>query len=425
MITFQPSKDRKIRSLVPALSFPHSPKMDREVGQGSGSAFNVVGAPVLRRGLMKDVTEGVFSAEKEAFDALVQEFAQSARKEVFGALVSKCTKNIWTKVATDASSVSSAAWDNLYTLISTAVEVKAIDVNSDQLWTGALQALHDNDYEDEPSPVRAPEGSAILARFTAFTQALLMRCGIKSFKERPRASKSAVFVAAYYNEPAIILFLDSQGADLLQASGAPRESPAYIAFAARSVEAFTALLDSGKVKATSRFGLCTERDSCREEGNFRLPLIGELFRTAVQGGHDGLRMIRLALQKDSGAKDVAFFAGPDESKIACSGLLNLAILFSRNCDVVRAAIEAGGRMDADGEPKSFDEVEGLVPTLTTAAVALKSNTFEILKMLVEEFDLFKLDHQEAAMWQVKQAKTWPALAVLRFRANLLWGTALV
>jgi hypothetical protein len=371
---------------------------DREVGRGSNPVPAYSAAPVLRRGLMKELTEGIFSAGQAAFDALVEEFAQSARTEVFGALASKCTRNVWAKVASGPSSVSAAAWENLYTLISKGVEVKAVDDNSDQLWIDALEALHNNDRRDEPSPVRVAEGSALLGLFKTFTEFLLSRCGIKGFKERPPAAypahPSAMSAAAFLNEPAIIHHLDSQGADLLESTGACVESPAYVAFSERSVEAFTALLDSGKVKASSRFSLASDGKCC--EGNFRQPLLVHLMAPLRDGRYppELLRMVTMALRKDPGAKDIVLLFRDKGHNLFATNLLDICIT-SHSVEVVRSAFEVGGVVSTGGEPTTIDGIEDVV-SMSTLEGALQAGSPEILKMLVEDHGLLSVDYSPKA-----------------------------
>jgi hypothetical protein len=377
--------------------------MDREGSQGN--------ARILRRGLLNEVTDGIFSAEKGAFDALLKELAQAARKEVFAALVLKCTKEVWARVASDDSSVRAAHCENLYTLISMAVDVKALDDNNDQLWIAALGGLHAGDTADKPAPVRASDGTPTFELFTAFTEALLTKCGIKSFKERAPvespeenceevdARNTAVSNAAYYNEPGVIRLLERHGADL-QEEGKCGRSPAVLAFVRGNCEAFAALLDSGKVKASSRFAARSKKDGRLLKGSWGIPLIFAL-TTSIHGREDlpRISMTLLALQKDPTAKDIAHLAEDASGFTTRSGLVDMAI-FSRSCDVVRAALEAGGTLNVDGGPGTFDGVEGVVPAVT-AAITIKQSTLEVLKMLVDEFGLFRLEYAEPAMKQVR------------------------
>jgi hypothetical protein len=351
---------------------------------------------------MKEVTDGIFSADQSAFDALVQEFAQAARKEVFAALVSRCTKDVWARVAIDACSVSSAAWENLGTLISKAVKVKAIDDNSDQLWIDALEGLHDDDKEGKVSPVRAPQGSPVLACFEAFTEALITKCCIKSFTERSEADSptnhlqechSAVSTAAFYNEPAVIGFLHTKGADLLEGDGVSIRSPASIAFEAASTEAFLALLDSGEVKATSRFAL--DPLGGRQEGNFQYTLIHNLMCRGMQPFRkQKLEMVETALQRDPTAKDLVFIAKNQAGTLIRVGLLELSVK-SCDCGMVRAAIKAGAKICVEGGT-------GAVLAVPTAASALQLGSFDVLKLLLEECKLPTAGYGDIAVQLIEQ-----------------------
>jgi hypothetical protein len=356
----------------------------------------------MRRGLLKEIIEGVLVEERGPFDALVSELAEASSKEVFTGVASKCVHALWSKVPTDSLSLSPIAWENLYSLISKGVERQMIDDNSDQLWVDAIGALHQSEGISVPSETLAPDGSSAFELFRTFTDDLFTRCGFKSFGKRPAVvapstdlCHSSVSAAACFNEAAIIRFLHSQGADLLESGGAPQLSPVGIAFWRGNVEAFTALLDSGAVKASSRFA--RDESGLVYEGDSRYPLIFVLM-TSLQhytgATHsNGVRMVKTALEQDPTAKDL-FTLVSDTRRLGQTvrrcGLVQAAIL-SQNCDVLRASFKAGAVPETRGG--TDEEGSALFPDLVAA---MEVGTLDMLKTVVEEFGFLGLDYGEEA-----------------------------